>query len=38
MAAVGNRAWTRSTGGVRVESVRADMTPYDVVPMTYVGL
>ena len=38
MAAVGSSANTRSSGGVRVDSERADSTPYDVVPMTYVGL
>jgi hypothetical protein len=38
MAAVGRSAWTRSSGGVREDSVRADITAYDVVPITYVGL
>ena len=38
MAAVGSNACTLSSGGLRVESERAAITPYVVVPMTYVGL
>src|SRR5215207_220564 len=38
IAIVGSKACTRSTCGVRMERFRAAITPYDVVPMTYVGL
>ena len=38
IAAVRSNAWTVNSGGVRVDSERAAITPYDVVPMMYVGL